>query len=46
MVIDVDSRSTQRVQIAFDVPDSQELEYIGLSTETFGGNEVDVALDF
>jgi len=46
MGIDVDSRSTQSVQIAFDVPDSQELEYIGLSTETFGGNEVDVALDF
>lgn len=46
MGIDVDSNSVTSVQIAFDVPDSNDLEYIGLSTQTFGGNEVDIALNF
>ena len=46
MGIDVDSNSITSVQIAFDVPDSNDLEYIGLSTQTFGGNEVDIALNF
>lgn len=46
MGIDVDSNSITSVQIAFDVPNSNDLEYIGLSTQTFGGNETDIALNF
>ncbi|WP_327084670.1 hypothetical protein [Nocardiopsis sp. EMB25] len=32
------------VTIAFDVPDADEISYMGLSTETYGGNETYVSL--
>ena len=34
----------ESLQIAFDVPDGDELSHIGLSTQTLGGNEVEVDL--